>query len=683
MSTESHLLTWDAEITENHQAHSLTWDAVITEPRSAQLTWDVIVREPHQADLTWDAQIKLQTQLTWDTVIYEPGGQYRGDMTMAERDALERVDRGDHIIALDAGQTPRAQLWDGSKWIEGMTLGGMESGQERTHKFPTPTTAQYVEAGNEDEPLRLTDGMDSSFAVDKWGGTGTSTITVNEWIKMREIYRPARVYQSASYPLAQLKKKPNGRYLTTWPLEPQGYHRLFAAISSNLMPIVNRAGWSLVSSSSANGLWTRLYSLDTSYDLDSLDLDLSFDTGVPDAVVTVFEMDRSTTFGSGSTATGTGTSAATPALVSDKDSAFVAVFGSLTGTAPTITDLRLRDEYGTWSDGWEPVSAAASSSVGQAVAIQRELSPAPSGGISWDGTADVASGPWSGHIYKLTKNIYPITYPLLAQEGALFIDLVAGNTSLFFADDGNPTPVVTDLVHDVPAHTHDGSAESGGTNLTGPYFTTFYDLVQQASAPTAPAGSTVHRHWTHDTLGLLKKDSTGAIQQAIPAADVREQVQTVANTTTETTLLEVSLDQAIAQVGTMWEFCMYGEIDNIATSGTFTFRIRADVGASTNNITANLVVPTQGSLQTDKVYFVRGMVSINTIGSSAKMIGSMDARYQTSSAHILDAGTEQSGNATANPFAWRITVQMQTANAGNIVRVHHGYARLVGLTTDG
>lgn len=162
--------------------------------------------------------------------------------------------------------------------------------------------------------------------------------------------------------------------------------------------------------------------------------------------------------------------------------------------------------------------------------------------------------------------------------------------------------------------------------------------------------------------------NTGWVPSTSDALTTLTSTVSVTNTATETNLLAYTIPAASVTVSTTYRIRIQGNIDNSATSTTLTLRLK--IGANT---LATVAITTPASAQTNRGFSLEAMFTVRTTGASGTTIGNISMSQTTSTATILESGTNttQVMNTTA-AVALVVSAQWTSANAANIVRAING-----------
>lgn len=145
---------------------------------------------------------------------------------------------------------------------------------------------------------------------------------------------------------------------------------------------------------------------------------------------------------------------------------------------------------------------------------------------------------------------------------------------------------------------------------------------------------------------------------------------TVANTAAETDLLALVIPADSLDVGSTYMFELYGSSDNIATSGPFKWRVKANAV-----IVAEAQFPSEGSSQSGKEWTARGLITIQAKGSSGTVAAAIEVRSDFAADTKMNTGTGSIDTTLQRTLS--IACDMDTADAGNVIRAKMGRIELV------
>lgn len=615
-------------------------------------TWDAVLRKKGTRTATWDAVLKKRRQVTWDAELYTPGGDYRGKMTTATRDALARVEPGDQITALDGGG--HEEKWTGTTWIDAVRLGGAVGYESRTHKFAAKT-GWYIEAGNPSYPIRLTDGGATAFSVNDVGDTSSRNLNVERYVDFTDIAVPPAMVQSKAWKATDLPLSSSRRYQTSLPIVPTYGNYIYAVITSTSTPTVHNAVYTQLMTKTANGLITHVYYTNMVSGGDD-NLDLTFASNPPDAVITMFEMDGAAPV-VGTSANGISTAAATPSMVSTVDCTYIIVVSSLSVTLPTYFTPPNR------------IAILAGTGLSHAVGLR----PEPTAGLNDNGSATVANAAWNALILRIPTDTNPVGTPLVTNHGRLYVKIVGGISHLMFTGDDD---VEKDLIAASGGLTdHDHTATGDGGVLTADLHDTFTVWNEQAADPAAPAADKLRLYARPrgNATGVSKmvyRDTAGAVHDVAGADYVAGPVTsdtTVSGTAVETDLVSYSIPANDLEIGATYHLWLSGTIDNIATSGTLSLRLKYGTVQL-----ESIVLASQAGAKVDSPFWIDGYFTCRTIGATGTAHGSFYQRNAFTSSTTSVQSTATVTIDTTATTSLKFTVQWATSNAGNIFRQFMG-----------
>lgn len=192
---------------------------------------------------------------------------------------------------------------------------------------------------------------------------------------------------------------------------------------------------------------------------------------------------------------------------------------------------------------------------------------------------------------------------------------------------------------------------------------TDFDIYTDPTA-TSPTTSPPHARQhedINDAMTRLEK-----LVLARQAKTILNATTTVTNTTVETNLMTFSIPANSLAVDSVIRARLHGSMDCIATSGTFTFRVR--VGA---NLAWDLLIPSQAGLLTVQPFYLDVLIVGKTLGVTGTVRAQGFAHAEISAQTDASEVRTPVVDTTINELL-AVTVQMQTANVGNIVRAQTG-----------
>lgn len=143
----------------------------------------------------------------------------------------------------------------------------------------------------------------------------------------------------------------------------------------------------------------------------------------------------------------------------------------------------------------------------------------------------------------------------------------------------------------------------------------------------------------------------------------------VSNTAVETDTLTYTIPANRLAVGTTYRALLFGDTDNIATSGNFYWRFYVDGTRFTywmGNTTEE---------QTGMAWVIEILITCRTTGATGSIAGGGWSQRAISESFSVKGDLAVTVDTTA-PIVIKATCQMETANAGNIFRTHVGVITL-------
>jgi hypothetical protein len=249
----------------------------------------------------------------------------------------------------------------------------------------------------------------------------------------------------------------------------------------------------------------------------------------------------------------------------------------------------------------------------------------------------------------------------------------AGVSALYYKDDGGTE-------HDLSATggltDHDHTAGGDGGVLTNETHDGYGEYTE-ISAPSTPAANKL-RLYAKDRGGdsrLHTKNDAGT-EHLMNQADVvngpATSTTTISNTGTETDIASYTVPANLLTVGSTYRMILIGDIDNIATSGNITMRLKWGT-----TIIENIVLASIAGAGTNRSYWIEALFTLRTTGATGTAWGSIFQRNAATSSTTSSTPSAAVTIDTTAATALHFTIQFATANAGNIWRNYMGYIELI------
>jgi hypothetical protein len=159
-------------------------------------------------------------------------------------------------------------------------------------------------------------------------------------------------------------------------------------------------------------------------------------------------------------------------------------------------------------------------------------------------------------------------------------------------------------------------------------------------------------------------------------------VQTVANTVTETTLLDptgngnLTVPAYNLPLGAVFEVELFGLFSTF-TSGTLTLKLKAGAAGATQVMATAAITP-QAS-QTNQPWYIKFMVQVLTSGASGFLVGSGRVALESPTRNLASINTAATGTAMDLSVTniLDVSATWSVANAANSISVLNGYIKRI------
>lgn len=634
-----------------------------------------------------------------EALITDKSGTFRGTMLTAERDALPALQPQDTVLNIDATTAPngvnvvQAQYWTGSAWLSGAAITSPVSGV--TNLWTIPTTAGWrIEQGDPTYPIRYWNGTTTKFTVDNAGnvaisGSVTASSLVGGSIDIPSVGGTGFHVDSAGNFGVGGTTATNGR--ATIDASGAGVFKTVSvvAVDATSVPLsitnAPSTGESIVFYYDGTGArvgsiglaGTTGASLTTYGAASGISIDSALAGGFGIARYEgdgIMLQDRVSGH-VGITITASGDQVAQLAANSANRGAPLQFLNVLAGSGsapatPSGTNLVLYDTGGVLK--WKNSSGTVYDLSAFTTIATDTL---------WDALGDTVYGSGADTAAKLAGNT-TTTKKYLSQTGNGSVSAAPAWAQVAFGDLSGSVASTQ-----MPALTGDVTTSAGAVATTIANNAVTYAKMQDVSATSRflgriTAGSGDPEELTaanaKTILALNFTDLAGTISSAqhstITSGDEHsEYVKRVysitsetsfSNTNAESTLATYTVPAASLAANTTYRIVAGGNTDNIATSGSFTWKLK--LGSVT---LASMLSSSNASSKSASPWNILGHFTCRTTGATGTVAGSAMGRFSGPTA-INDTDTLASGTVdTTGTLALTLTITMATANASNVTRI--------------